>query len=38
VQVGKSTDAREQLLARFRAVLGLVTLTIVVVALTGASW
>jgi signal transduction histidine kinase len=35
VQVGKSTDAREQLLARFRAVLGLVTLTIVVVALTG---
>ena len=35
VQVGKSTDAREELLARFRAVLGLVTLTIVVVALTG---
>jgi len=35
VQVGKSTDAREALLARFRAVLGLVTLTIVVVALTG---
>jgi len=35
VQVGKSTDAREELLARFRAALGLVTLTIVVVALTG---
>ena len=35
VQVGKSTDAREALLARFRAVLGLVTLTIVAVALTG---
>jgi signal transduction histidine kinase len=35
VQVGKSTDAREALLARFRAALGLVTLTIVVVALTG---
>ncbi len=35
VQVGKSTDAREGLLARFRAVLGLVTLAIVVVALTG---
>ena len=35
VQVGKSTDAREELLARFRAVLGFVTLTIVAVALTG---
>ncbi len=35
VQVGKSTDAREDLLARFRAVLGLVTLTIVFAALTG---
>jgi signal transduction histidine kinase len=35
VQVGKSTEAREDLLARFRAVLGLVTLSIVVIALTG---
>src|SRR5262249_37088721 len=35
VQVGKSTQAREDLLARFRATLGLVTLTIVVVALAG---
>ena len=35
VQVGKSTEAREDLLARFRAALGLVTLLIVVVALTG---
>jgi signal transduction histidine kinase len=35
VQVGKSTDARDDLLARFRAVLGIVTLSIVVVALTG---
>ena len=35
VQVGKSTDAREDLLARFRAALGLVTLSIVVIALTG---
>jgi len=35
VQVGKSTDARDDLLARFRAVLGVVTLLIVVVALTG---
>jgi signal transduction histidine kinase len=35
VQVGKSTEARDDLLARFRAVLGIVTLTIVVVALTG---
>ena len=35
VQVGKSTEAREDLLARFRAALGLVTLLVVVVALTG---
>src|SRR5947207_8347297 len=35
VQVGKSTEAREDLLARFRAVLGIVTLSIVAVALTG---
>jgi signal transduction histidine kinase len=35
VQVGKSTEAREDLLARFRATLGVVTLLIVVVALTG---
>jgi signal transduction histidine kinase len=35
VQVGKSTEAREDLLARFRAALGTVTLLIVVVALSG---
>jgi signal transduction histidine kinase len=35
VQVGKSTDAREDLLARFRAALGIVTLVIVLVALGG---
>src|SRR5215831_17996665 len=35
VVVGKSTEAREDLLARFRAALGLVTLSIVLVALTG---
>src|SRR5882672_10903404 len=35
VQVGKSADAREDLLARFRAALGLVTLLVVVVALSG---
>ena len=35
VQVGKSTEAREALLARFRAVLGVVALSIVVIALTG---
>jgi signal transduction histidine kinase len=35
VQVGKSTEAREDLLARFRAALGLVTLLIVGVGLTG---
>jgi len=33
--VGKSTEAREDLLARFRAVLGVVTLSIVVIALSG---
>jgi signal transduction histidine kinase len=35
VQVGKSTEAREALLGRFRAALGLVTLSIVAIALTG---
>ena len=35
VQVGKSTEARDDLLARFRATLGLVTLLIIAVALTG---
>jgi signal transduction histidine kinase len=35
VQVGKSTEAREEMLARFRAELGIVTLSIVLVALTG---
>ena len=35
VQVGKSTEARADLLARFRAVLGVVTLSIVLVALAG---
>jgi signal transduction histidine kinase len=35
VQVGKSTEAREDLLARVRAALGLVALSIVVVALGG---
>jgi signal transduction histidine kinase len=35
VQVGKSTEARDDLLARFRAALGLVTLTVVLIALTG---
>ena len=35
VQVGKSTEARDDLLSRFRAALGLVTLSIVVIALTG---
>jgi signal transduction histidine kinase len=35
VEVGKSTEAREDLLARFRAALGLVTLLIVIVALSG---
>jgi signal transduction histidine kinase len=35
MQVGKSTEARNDLLARFRATLGLVTLSVIVVALTG---
>jgi signal transduction histidine kinase len=35
VEVGKSTEAREDLLARFRAALGLVTLSIVLLALSG---
>ncbi len=35
VQVGKSTEAREDLLARFRAALGMLTLLIVGIALTG---
>src|SRR5579864_6062359 len=35
VQVGKSTEAREDLLGRFRAALGAVTLLVVVVALSG---
>jgi signal transduction histidine kinase len=35
VQVGKSTEPRTDLLARFRATLGVVTLTIVLIALGG---
>ncbi|HYM23223.1 MAG TPA: HAMP domain-containing sensor histidine kinase [Vicinamibacterales bacterium] len=35
IVVGKSTDQRDDLLARFRAALGLVTLTVVAIALTG---
>ena len=35
VQVGKSTEARDDLLARFRATLGFVTLLVVAIALTG---
>jgi signal transduction histidine kinase len=35
VVVGKSTEARQDLLSRFRAALGIVTLLIVVIALTG---
>jgi signal transduction histidine kinase len=35
VQVGKSSESREDLLARFRAALGLITALIVVVALSG---
>jgi signal transduction histidine kinase len=35
VQVGKSTEPRSDLLARFRATLGIVTLTIVVIGLSG---
>src|ERR1700748_2947910 len=37
VQVGKSSESRNELLARFRAALGLVTLSIVVLGLTGGS-
>lgn len=35
VQVGKSTEARLDLLARFRATLGIVTVSVIVLALTG---
>ena len=35
VEVGKSTEARQALLSRFRAVLGVVTLSVVLIALTG---
>ena len=35
VQVGKSTELRDELLARFRAALGFVTLLVVAIALTG---
>ena len=35
VQVGRSTEARNDILARFRATLGLVTLSIIIIALTG---
>lgn len=35
VEVGKLTEAREDLLARFRDALGLVTLSVVLIALTG---
>ena len=35
VQVGKSTEARQDLLARFRAALGVVTFSIVLIALAG---
>lgn len=35
VQVGKSTEARNDILARFRATLGFVTLAIIAIALTG---
>src|SRR5262245_36135725 len=35
VQVGKSSEARRDLLARFRATLGLVALSVIVIALTG---
>ena len=35
VEVGKSSEPRKALLARFRAVLGVVTFSIVVIALTG---
>jgi len=35
IQVGRSTEAREDVLSRFRAALGLVTLSIFLIALTG---
>ena len=35
VQVGKSTEPRDDLLSRFRATLGIVTLFIILIALTG---
>ena len=35
VQVGKSADAREDLLSRFRAALGIVTLSVALIALAG---
>jgi signal transduction histidine kinase len=35
VQVGKSTEERRALLARFRATLGFVTLSVILIALTG---
>ena len=35
MQVGKSTESREDILSRFRAVLGVVTLSIVAIALSG---
>ena len=35
VQVGKSTEVRDDLLGRFRAVLGVVTVTVVLIALAG---
>jgi signal transduction histidine kinase len=35
VQVGKSTEVRDDLLLRFRAVLGVVTVTVVLIALAG---
>jgi signal transduction histidine kinase len=35
VQVGKSTEERRELLARFRATLGFVTLSVILIALTG---
>src|SRR5262245_29250975 len=35
IEVGKSTELRRDILARFRAALGLVTLSIVVIAFTG---
>ena len=35
IQVGKSTDARDDVLSRIRAALGLVTLSIFLIALTG---